>query len=236
MKENLNHPSPSESGGELDREPTTAPAGDQEPTSEPGSVPVWLIVLFGLLFFGGELYLDRHAGGFSKDLYEPFATQRELKLATPKTGGLEERIENGQQLFAACAACHQASGLGVPGTFPPLAGSEWVLEESPVRIIRAALYGLNGPIEVKGQHFQNVMTPMGKAGGGVYTDEQIADVLTYIRQAWGNKASPVTTEQVKAVQDAVGDRGGKPFTAEELLQIPLDSAGAKPKPVSEPAK
>jgi len=104
---------------------------------------------------------------------------------------------NGAEIFTRCAACHQSTGQGLPGTYPPLAGSEWLVNnpEVPIRIV---LHGLQGPITVKGSSFNNAMTPFADQ----LSDEEIAAVLTYERSNWGNGASAVTAEQVKAVREA----------------------------------
>jgi mono/diheme cytochrome c family protein len=114
---------------------------------------------------------------------------------------------------AICIVCHGAQGVGVPGAFPPLAGSEIAIASDPSRIIRIVLHGLNGPITVKGASFQNVMPPQGAA----LTDEQIADVLTFVRQSWGNNAPAVTVEAVAAIRTATATRSTS-WTWEELTK------------------
>ena len=97
-----------------------------------------------------------------------------------------------------CITCHQPTGAGLSGAFPPLAESEWVT--GPVEnLIRIQLRGLSGPIEVKGITYNNVMAPMASQ-----TDEQVAAVLTYIRNSFGNEASAVTPEMVAKYRDEVG--------------------------------
>lgn len=102
---------------------------------------------------------------------------------------------NGAELFTQCAACHQATGLGVPGAYPPLSGSEWLLNnpEVPIRIV---LHGLQGPITVKNTNFNNAMTPFGDQ----LSDAEIAAIITYERSSWGNAASKITAEQVASVR------------------------------------
>ena len=100
--------------------------------------------------------------------------------------------------YATCSACHQPTGLGIPGAFPPLAGSEWV--NGPVEnLIRIQLRGLMGEIEVKGVKYNSVMPP-----NATMSDDQIAEVLTYVRNEWGNKGSAVTPDMVKALRSEVG--------------------------------
>ena len=173
--------------------------------------PVWLFVLLAVLFYWGLQYLDRHAGGFNTLVYEPNLSYKAVEDLQPKTEG-GELIAQGKLVFnTACMACHQATGLGVPGQFPPLAGSEWVLAEGPNRIIRLVLSGFMGPVTVNGQSFNGVMPPW----KDTLKDEDIAAAVTFIRNSWGNKGSPVTPEQVKAIRDEVKDRAA-PWTAEEL--------------------
>lgn len=104
---------------------------------------------------------------------------------------------NGAELFTRCAACHQSTGLGMAGAYPPLAGSEWLLgnPEVPIRIV---LHGLQGPITVKGGSFNNAMTPFGDQ----LSDAEIAAIISYERSSWGNSASKITAEQVKTVREA----------------------------------
>ncbi|MEO6863869.1 MAG: cytochrome c [Gemmatimonadaceae bacterium] len=115
----------------------------------------------------------------------------------PAAGGAAGATANGAELFTRCAACHQASGLGVPGAYPPLAGSEWLLNnpEVPIRIV---LHGLQGPITVKNTNFNNAMTPFGDQ----LSDAEIAAIITYERSSWGNAASKITAEQVASVRAA----------------------------------
>ena len=99
------------------------------------------------------------------------------------------------------------------GAAPPLAGSEWVMAKPDVPI-RIVLGGLSGAITVKGQPFTSMMPPFGAS----LTDAQIAAVLTYARAQWGNHATAVTEEQVKAVRTAATSHTG-PWTADELKKL-----------------
>ncbi|NNC90294.1 MAG: cytochrome c [Akkermansiaceae bacterium] len=119
-------------------------------------------------------------------------------------------MELGKAQYILCMACHGADGNGVANIAPPLAGSEWVT--GPVQnLIRIQLRGLTGPITVKGKEY-NLPAPM--VAQAFQTDEQVAAVLTYIRNSWGNKASPVTPEMVKALR---GEVGKPPLTAADLI-------------------
>jgi mono/diheme cytochrome c family protein len=126
-----------------------------------------------------------------------------------------------------CITCHQADGKGMPGTFPPLAGSEWVTgdPETPIRIV---LLGIGGAIEVNGEKFNAVMPP--PAG---LSDADIAEAVTHARTQFGNSASEVTEEQVAAVRAALGGRT-KPWTAEELAALrPAAAPADAPAPDAE---
>ena len=119
-------------------------------------------------------------------------------------------VVDGAALYAQqCSACHQATGLGLAGAFPPLSGSEWVTGEPEVPI-KILLSGMTGPVEVKGAVYNGAMP----AFGGVFDDAEIAAVVSYIRSSWDNSASEVTAEQVAALREETGARG--PWTAQEL--------------------
>ena len=120
-------------------------------------------------------------------------------------------MEVGKAQFMVCMACHGANGEGGP-VGPPLAGSDWV--KGPVsNLIRIQLRGLNGPITVSGKHY-NFPAPM--APLSYQEDAQIAAVLTYVRNSFGNKAGPVLPEQVKMLRSEVG----KPMLTEAALIKP----------------
>jgi len=117
--------------------------------------------------------------------------------AIPKTTTVGNGPVSGAEVFTKCAACHQQNGQGMAGSWPPLAGSEWLVNNPQVPI-RIVLHGLQGPITVKGQSFNNAM----QAWQDQLSDEEIAAVLTYERSSWGNSAPAVTPEQVKAEREA----------------------------------
>lgn len=118
--------------------------------------------------------------------------------------------QRGAQVYGnTCVACHGLDAKGVEGAFPPLAGSEWITGD-PSAAIRIVLHGLTGPITVAGSTYDSVMPPvMG------LSDTDIASVLTYLRQSFGNDASPVADAEVRAVRAATRQRRDL-WTAEEL--------------------
>lgn len=101
-------------------------------------------------------------------------------------------MEIGKAQFLVCSACHGQNGEGGPAG-PPLAGSEWVNDKSPINLIRIQMRGLTGPITVAGKEYT---FPAGMPPASYQTDEQIAGVLTFIRNSFGNKAPTVKAEDV----------------------------------------
>jgi mono/diheme cytochrome c family protein len=124
-----------------------------------------------------------------------------------------KRFEAGKANYEmVCLPCHQPNGLGQEGLAPPLAGSEWVARTDK-RLVRIVLHGLRGPITVKKQAFELDMPAL-----GILEDEQIATILTYIRNEWGNAFAPVSTETVKKIREETAKREDA-WTQEELLRI-----------------
>jgi mono/diheme cytochrome c family protein len=118
----------------------------------------------------------------------------------------------GEQVYKEiCQTCHQATGEGLAGVYPPLAGSQWPVKDAktPIRIV---LHGLQGEIEVKGQKYSNVMAPWGPA----LSDAEVANVLNHVRTSWGNEADELTADQVAEVRKA--DDGHAPWTVAELSE------------------
>jgi mono/diheme cytochrome c family protein len=197
---------------------------------------IWLIAVYGLAVFFGGAYLGRYSGNFSGDGLDPLggAPRTANKAGGPQSEQQQAELtprDRGKKIFAAnCQTCHQANGLGVPGQYPPLAGSEFTTGGSrrPAMIV---LKGLQGPVTVKGQKFGSaVMQPWDKT----LTDQRIADVLTYERSEWGNSASPVTAEQIAALRKELANHPDS-FTEPDVLAVPADAEltggeAAPPKP------
>jgi mono/diheme cytochrome c family protein len=135
---------------------------------------------------------------------------------------LANQISTGKEVYMSagpgggmCFTCHQPTGQGIPGQFPPLVNSDWVLGDK-ARLIKISLFGLMGEIEVNGVKYNGAMPPPGIPPGAL-TDNQIADVLTYIRNSWGNSASAVTPEEVASVRASIEGRAAmQMWTAAEL--------------------
>lgn len=126
---------------------------------------------------------------------------------------LPSLMEKGKQVFTTnCQACHQVTGAGIPGAFPPVAESEWV-NGPPKRLVAIILHGVQGEINVKGQKFQGVMPPFKDQ----LKPEDIAAVATYIRNSFGNKSDLVEVETVNLVKEATKSRT-EPWNGESDLK------------------
>lgn len=132
-------------------------------------------------FYGGIAGDPRPGGGKDGAAADPFQTA----------------MKKGASGYAVCGGCHQATGGGVPGMFPPLAGSEWVTGGTE-RLIRVVQHGLTGAVTVKGQGFN---TPGGmQPFGAAMSAGDLANVLTYVRNSFGNEAPMITKEMVEKVR------------------------------------
>ncbi len=146
--------------------------------------------------------MDRLSGIAEKPLveYVPVPAPAHLSAEAKK------QFLAGQEVYhreGSCMTCHRGDGNGLPPAFPPIAKSAWVTDDAE-RLIKIALYGLMGPIEVNGKKFdgQVPMTPF----AGMLKDDEIANVLTFVRNHFENKAGPISPAQVKAVRDANAGR------------------------------
>ena len=112
--------------------------------------------------------------------------------ATSKSNVSAETLNRGKTVYTTfCLACHQADGSGVPNLNPPLIQTEWV-KGNNAKLIQMVLKGSRGQVEIDGETFNNTMPAQAHL-----TDQQIADVLTYIRNSFGNKGSAVSAAEVK---------------------------------------
>ena len=149
--------------------------------------------------------------------------KKDEEVTTHLTGAARESFVRGKEIYARegyCATCHQPDGGGLSASgFPGLVGTQWVLGNEE-RLIKIALNGIYGPMEVNGNKYggQVPMTPF----GGMLKDDEIAAVLTYVRNAFGNKASVISPDKVKTVREAT--KGNKGFYSpnELLKQYPME--------------
>lgn len=156
----------------------------EQPEPEEGDkpIPVFLWILVPLLIVWGVLYIASQVGS-------PLAGgDARTQPARPELAAV-----NGEAIYAAnCAACHQSNGQGLPGSFPPLAGSEWVQGDAKT-VIAIVTSGLAGEIEVSDQKYDGVMPPFGRQ----LSNDELAAVISYIRDEWGNSASSVTVTDIE---------------------------------------
>lgn len=184
---------------------------------------IWLIGIYGVAVLLGGAYLGRYAGNFTGDSLDYGNVPTAAKKGGDKKGeeatAVAGPFERGKKVYSAnCATCHQANGEGVAGQYPPLAGSEWVTG-STKRLGMILLKGAEGPMTVKGvQYGSAVMQPWEKT----LTDQKIADVITYIRQEWGNSAGPVAPEGIAALRKEVAGRTTS-YREPDLKAVPDDA-------------
>ncbi len=146
-----------------------------------------------------EVYLGQasDAGVAASKREAELVAQKDKAIASnPQIASITRdiQIERGKKVFlTSCFACHLANGEGLPGVFPPLAGSDY-LKADKDRAIKVVIKGLSGPVTVNGKLYNNIMPPQ------EYTDEQAADVLTYVMNSWGNNYGNVSATDVKRVR------------------------------------
>ena len=127
-------------------------------------------------------------------------------------------FERGKALFhgeAACFGCHAPDGAGVLGLGPPLDESEWVTGKDEV-FAKILLHGMTGPITVNGTKYETPAEMPALYVNPMFTDEKIADIMTYTRNAWSNKAAPVSPDLIKKLRKETADRSGRPYTEKDL--------------------
>lgn len=183
----------------------------ENPEPQEGSNPMpWLvIVLTAMLLAFGVVYIARTAIPGAPDWGDGRSLAELQVTAAVKTGAPVD----GAAVFASrCVACHQASGAGLPGVFPPLAGSEWVIGKETT-LAALVLHGASGAMTVKGATYNGVMP----AFGAQLQDAELAAVLSYIRSQWGNGAAPVSADTVAAVRKETAARS-EPFKGDAELQ------------------
>ncbi|KAF2517674.1 copper-containing nitrite reductase [Flavobacterium foetidum] len=154
----------------------------------------------GMLKVEGNENKNIYSGTIQEGIYLPeggtiqkMPGNSTAKATVPKRT-LNEKIKIGKEIFGTtCFACHQSEGQGIPSTFPPLAKSDYLNADSK-RAIKTILHGLTGEITVNGKKYNNVMPAQN------LSDDEIANVLTYIYSSWGNNKTEITPEMVKALR------------------------------------
>jgi mono/diheme cytochrome c family protein len=161
-------------------------------------LPWFLTMFLGAMAMWGAFYIYATPSGEESS----YGDQRTVAALRPlvKAAGAAAAVDGKQLYGSKCAACHQATGLGVPGVFPPLAGSEWVVGDEKV-LTHLVLHGVTGDMEVKGTTYKGAM-PAWHA----MADDELAALMSYIRSDWGNKAPEIVTDTVKAQREATKSR------------------------------
>lgn len=200
---------------------------------EEGGVGLAVLAVCALILIFGGGHLFSTSNGFGSSIY---VSDHYVPEPRPDLGGgaddvaqaawIDRWMSDGKKVYANCVACHQATGLGVTGQFPPLVGSEWV-DGGTTRLAAILLHGINGPFTVAGRSYSQLMPAWNTLG-----DEQIAQVITYIRREFGSLPEGadgvVTTEMIQGAREELSGKTN-PYTEAELLAIPADASlpGAK---------
>jgi mono/diheme cytochrome c family protein/glucose/arabinose dehydrogenase len=165
-------------------------------------------------------FLDATGGGVLRPALTHaagMALVRELNDVRLLPASFDDSFESGRDIYTAyCATCHGQDGAGLEAVAPPLLRSQWVLQD-PERLVRLALDGIEGPVEVDGKTYASpdIVDHMPGIRQLAYSDRDIADVLTYVRNAWVNQSGGVTAEQVASVR---GESERGPWTAQTLQE------------------
>lgn len=166
----------------------------EEPSEGFSPTPLFLVFVFMILAFWGGVYMVQYSGDFSAFHYD----ETRVAGVAEATGPREvDMMVLGRRVYAQnCQVCHQASGDGQRGVYPPVARADWV-RDNPERLVKVVLHGLEGPVVVNGNNYNNAMTAFERLN-----DQQIAAVLTYIRTDpdFGNDSYPVGEELVARVR------------------------------------
>ncbi|UHQ20071.1 copper-containing nitrite reductase [Lysobacter sp. KIS68-7] len=133
------------------------------------------------------------------------AVEKASEASTTGALTVDDQVKAGQALFAGtCSTCHQPDGAGMPGVFPPLAKSDYIAGD-PKRVPNAILHGVTGKVTVNGKEYNSVMPPMSQL-----TDDEVANIATYVLNSWGNPGGKVTKEEAAAIRaKATASTGGE---------------------------
>jgi mono/diheme cytochrome c family protein len=186
-------------------EPTPSAQSQREtpdPTELHNRVPALLIVL-ALVVTGSGGYAIATSGLGPEVQFGDHRTVSTLSAVAGGAGGSAGVVDGATVFTARCAPCHQPTGTGLPGAFPPLAGSEWV-RSADTLVARIVLHGIQGTITVAGTTYNGLMP----AFKDQLSDAEIAAVTTYVRSQWGNSAPAITTQTVTEQRRATAARTG----------------------------
>jgi mono/diheme cytochrome c family protein len=177
------------------------------------TLPVWLYIVCGVaLFLAGSSYagIDFGPGYYDQGM----GGGNEETAALPPVVEDTSPMAVGKKLYDGnCASCHQKSGAGQPGSYPPMVGSEWVLGSKPM-LASILLDGVAGPLSVHGGEFGSNVMPAWAS----LSDENLADIMTYIRGTWGNTGDAAKAEDVTAARTKDASRA-TPWAQPDLMQM-----------------
>ena len=166
---------------------------NEDPNENNRPLPWFLVMSLGAMAMWGAFYIASTPSG-ENSAYGDQRTVSDLRPVVAVAGVVP--AVDGKQLYGAkCVACHQGSGLGVAGVFPPLAASEWVVGDEKI-LTNILLHGVNGEMIVKGNKYNGAMPAW-----NTLSDDELAAVLTYIRTDWGNTAPPLKAETIKSQRE-----------------------------------
>jgi mono/diheme cytochrome c family protein len=176
--------------------------------------PVWLYLICGfMLFFAGSSFTGFDV--FGSDVLDSGPGGPAVASASSVVEAPLSPADQGKKIYGNnCASCHDASGSGAPGKYPPLAGSEWLLG-SKLRLAALLLKGIEGPLNCKGATYSGNVMP---AQETILPPEKMANLMTYLRSAWGNTAGPVSVDEVNAAKAKFASKNGS-WSEQDLLGI-----------------
>jgi mono/diheme cytochrome c family protein len=201
-------------------------------------IPGWLLAVFGAVICFSGVYFGIYHGGFQGTVFNEEQSSPEILFA--RKGGAAVQVEAaaeqtlvelGKGIYANCQPCHQASGLGIAGQFPTLAGTDWV-NGSEKRLVAILLKGLMGPLKVGDATYNGAMPAWEKA----LSDKKLAAVMSYVRASFGNNSPEISEAKVAAARKEFAAQVA-PWTEADLLKIPADAkidAGEGPAPAPAP--
>ena len=185
-----------------------------DPEEAGNPIPRWVLGLAVLLALGCVYYILRVNVSTATE-YGDQRTVSTLRQQPQPAGGGAPAVDGAAIFSTRCAACHQAAGAGLPGVFPPLAGSNWV-NGRDTTVIQIVLHGIQGSLTVNGVTYNGAMPTF----GAQLSDAEIAAVLTHVRSHWGNTAGAVGAQQVTAQRAATAQRN-EPWQGDaDLLKLP----------------
>ena len=187
-------------------------------------IPGSLLAVFGVVICFAGVYFGIYHGGFQGNVFNEEQSSPEILFARKDGAAAQVEavaeqtlVELGKGIYANCQPCHQASGLGIAGQFPTLAGTDWV-NGSEKRLVAILLKGLIGPLKVGDATYNGAMPAWEKA----LSDKKLAAVMSYVRASFGNNAPEISEAKVAAARKEFAAQVA-PWTEADLLKIPADA-------------